>query len=204
MSAGRLYAYDDGDFQVWHTESQEIKINDESKLVLEEEFYFGDDAEDFYYQHYDIGCARGVTKNFEAGINYRQVYEKKRGDFKQENRPHINADLKWEWREFKLDDRSRLEYRHFNYQTDNWRYCNKFNVKFPWKFTKLEIQPYAADEIHVDLNDAALNRNRLYSGVGFNLTEKLKGEIYYLFQSSKSSGKWSDINVLGTKMKVSF
>lgn len=204
----RVYAYDDGDFQVWNTEVEEWKINDSSRIALEEEFRFADDANEFYYHHYDAGYSRDVNKNLTLGFNYRQVYEKKQahGKFKQENRPHINAILKCELFGFSLDDRNRLEYRHFNYQTDSFRYRNKFTVKFPWKLTKLEIQPYLADEIFLNLNGIDFNRNRFFSGIGFTIFKNLRGEIYYMLQRSKSSGTcvWSDTNVLGTKFKLVF
>ncbi len=204
MAAGTAYAFDDGDFQVWHTENQEFKVNKESKLTLEEEFRFGDDASDFFYQHYDAGFVYTLNKNLDLGINYRQVYEKKKGEFEAENRPYVNAVLKFDLRGFKLDDRNRFEYRHFDYQGDDWRYRNKVTLKFPWKFTKLDIQPYLSDEVFVDLNKGILNRNRFYSGFGFNLTKNLKADIYYLLQSSKGLGGWTDANVFGTKLKISF
>ena len=202
----KAYAYDDGDFQVWHTENQEMKINKESKLTLEEEFRFGDNANDFYYHHYDIGFVRDLSKYLNLGIGYRHIYEKKSGKFKEEMEPYGMATLFWELVGFKFDSRSRLEYRHFDYQLDAWRYRNKFNMKFPWKFTKMQIQPFLADEIFLNLNGIDLNQNRFYSGLGFNLTKNIKGEIYYLLQSTKSSGTcvWTDINVLGTKFKVLF
>jgi hypothetical protein len=55
----------------------------------------------------------------------------------------------------------------------------------------------------VDLNEGTFNRNRLYSGFGLSLTKNLKGEIYYLLQSTKGSS-WADANVLGTKLKLLF
>ena len=192
----KVYAYDDGDFQIWNTENQEFKVNKESKITLEEEFRWGDDASDFYYHHYDAGFVYSLNKHLDIGINYRQVYEKKKGEFKEENRPHVNATLKYEFYGFKLDDRNRIEYRHFDYQTDTWRYRNKFAVKFPWKLTRFEIQPYVADEIFVELEDGSLSRNRVYSGLGFTITKNIKGEVYYLLQSSKSSSQWVDSNVL--------
>lgn len=199
-----VYAYDDGDFQVWNTENQEFKINKDSKITLEEEFRWGDDASEFYYQHYDAGFVYSLNKHLDLGVNYRQVYEKKKGDFKEENRPYINAILKYDFYGFKLDDRNRLEYRHFDYQADSWRYRNKFTVKFPWKFTRLEIQPYLADEIFLDFQNKAFSRNRFYSGFSMNLAKNLRAEIYYLLQSSKSGDNWVDANVLGTKLKLSF
>jgi hypothetical protein len=201
-------AYDDGDFQVWNTEVEEWKINDNSRLALEEEIRFADDASDFHYYHFDLGYAYDVNKYLTLGLNYRQVYDKKDANskFRQENRPHINAILKYTLAGFQLDDRNRLEYRHFGYQTDSFRYRNKFTVKFPWKFTPFKIQPYLADEIFIPLNGINLNRNRFYAGFGLTFFKNLKGELYYLLQTSKSSGTctWKNANVLGTKIKLVF
>jgi len=204
MACATAYGYDDGDFQVWHTEVQEKSLNKNTKLTLEEEFRFGDDASEFYYQHYDVGIAYGVNKNLDLGLNYRQVYEKKNGKFETENRPHINAILKWEMGDFKFEDRSRLQYRHFDYQSDLWQYRNKFTVKFPWKFSRIEIQPYISDEIFLDFRNKSFSRNRFYSGLSMNLTKNLKAEIYYLLQSSRGKSSWSEANVLGTKIKLAF
>ncbi|MDD4939552.1 MAG: DUF2490 domain-containing protein [Candidatus Omnitrophica bacterium] len=200
----KVYAYDDGDFQIWHTENQEFKINKGSKITLEEEFRWADDAGEFFYHHYDAGFVYSINKHLDLGANYRQVYEKKKGDFREENRPHLNAALKYDVYGFKIDDRNRIEYRHFEYQADAWRYRNKFTIKFPWKFTKLQIQPYLADEIFLDLQNKAFSRNRFYSGVGVNVTKNIKGEVFYLLQSSRSGKIWVDSNVLGTKLKILF
>ncbi|MCX5706486.1 MAG: DUF2490 domain-containing protein [Candidatus Omnitrophica bacterium] len=200
------YAYDDGDFQVWNIENQEFNLTKKSKLALEEEFRWGDNAHDFYYHHYDIGFIYDLNKYLNIGAGYRQVYEKKSGKFKEENEPYIMATLFAELAGWKFDSRNRLEYRHFDYQGDLWRYRNKLAARFPWKFTKLEIQPFLADEIFFNLNGLDLNQNRFFSGLGFSLFKNIKGEIYYMLQSIKSSGAciWSDANVLGTKLKVSF
>lgn len=199
-----VYAYDDGDFQVWNTDVEEFKIDKNSKIALEEEFRWGDNANDFYYHHYDAAIIYGVNKYFDVGLGYRQVYEKKSGDFKEENQPNLNAAVKWEFLGYKLEDRSRLEYRHFDYQTDSWQYRNKFTMKLPWKFTRIEIQPYLADEVFLNFDGTAFTKNRFFSGLGLNLTKNLKAEIYYLLQSSKSAHKWTDANVLGTKIKLLF
>ena len=198
------YAFDDGDFQIWHTENQDFKIKKDLKAALEEEFRFGDSAHSFYYHHYDIGLVYDLNKHLSLGVNYRQVYEKKGGKFREENRPHANAILKFDLSGFKLEDRNRIQYRHFDYQTDYWQYRNKLTVKFPLSLTQFEIQPFLADEIFIDLNDNGFSRNRFYSGFGFKIIKNLKGEIYYLLQSSKGSSKWTDANVFGTKLKIAF
>lgn len=47
--ANTVFAYDDGDFQVWNTETEEFKINQEAKIAFEQEFRWGGSAKEFYY-----------------------------------------------------------------------------------------------------------------------------------------------------------
>jgi len=199
-----VFAYDDGDFQIWNTDAEEFKVNKDLKIAFEEEFRWGNNASEFYYQHYDAGFFYNLKKWLNIGGGYRHIFELKKGKFKLENEPYVTATLLWDLLGLKFDDRNRLEYRHFDYQADTWRYRNKITVKLPWKFTKLEIQPYLADEVFLDFNNKTFSRNRFYSGFGMNLTKNLKAEIYYILQSTKSSGKWVDTNVLGTKLKIAF
>jgi len=206
IAAQKAYAYDNHDFQVWNTDTEEVKINTSSRLALEEEFRWGNNARDFYYQHYDLGIIHDLSKYLNIGAGYRQIWEKKNGAFKQENEPYGMATVFYDLDGFKLDSRSRLEYRHFDYQSDSWRYRNRFAVKFPWKFTEMQIQPYVADEIFIKLTGGDLTMNRLSAGLGFNITKNLKGEVYYMLQDTKNTdvGTWTDINVLGTNLKISF
>jgi hypothetical protein len=200
-----VYAYDDGDFQVWNTDVEEFKINDNSKMTIEEEFRWGDNIDEFYYHHYDAGFFYTLEKYLNIGGGYRYIYELKKGRFKPERAPYATATLLWDLKGFKFEDRNRMEYRNFQYQADSWRYRNKIAVKLPWKFTKIAIQPYLSDEIFVSFGGTnQFNQNRFSSGIGINLTKNVKAEAYYMLQAAKSSGKWTDTNVLGTKLKVAF
>lgn len=200
----KAFAFDNGDFQIWHTEDQDITINKRSKVALEEEFRFGDDASEFFYHHYDAGLGYEVNENLALSVNYRQIWELKGKVFQPEYRPHVNAVLKWDLWGFPCEDRNRFEYRIFDYQEDSVRYRNKFTVKWPWKFTKMEFRPYVSDELFADLSGAIVRKNRFYTGLGFSLLKNLKGEIFYLLQSDKKSGKWTVANILGTKIKIIF
>lgn len=203
----KCFAFDDGDFQYWNTENISWKIADNWKMTLEQEFRFGDDASDLYYRHTDLGATfSGEIEWLDIGLNYRQVFEEKSNDWKYENRPHLNATVQFNLGEFKFSDRSRFSYRNREDSDNFWQYRNKLTIKFPFKLTRLAIQPYLADEIFVSFDDEELNRNRLYSGFSLSLLKSLKGEIFYLWQRSKSSsnGKWTDCHVLGTKLKLSF
>ena len=200
------FAFQDGDFQLWNTESVDAKINDRLKFNAEEEFRFGDNVSELYYTHTDGGFVLKAADALDLGVNYRLIYEKNSaGKWKLENRPHVNATLKWSLYDFKFSDRSRIELRIRDGKDDDWRYRNKLTLKYPWKWTRLEIQPYTADEIFVDFQSGNLTRNRLYNGLSFKLFEHLKGDLFYLWQISRSDkAKWTGYNVLGIKLKVVF
>ena len=171
---------------------------------MEQEFRWGSSAKEFYYQHYDLGFFYNLGKYLNVGGGYRHVLSLSKGKFLVENEPYITATLLWDLAGFKFDDRNRLEYQHFDYKDDTWRYRNKISIKAPWKFTKFEIQPYLSDEIFILMDDGQrLNQNRISVGLGMTITKNLKAEIYYMFQSSKSL-KWTEANVLGTKLKLAF
>lgn len=205
LSASLANAYDDGDFQVWSTFNEEFKVNKEAKIGLEEEFRWADNANEFFYHHYDVGAAYSPKKWLSTGGGYRHIYELKSGKFKQENAPYITAGLLWNIKDFKFEDKHRFEYRHFDYQADAWRYRNKLTAVLPWEFTALRIKPYVSDEMLFSLSATnQLNQNRLSSGIALSLTENIKAETYYMLVTSKSRGKWTDANVLGAKVKVAF
>ena len=199
------FAYDDEDFQIWNTDLATWKVSKNWKISLEEEFYYGDNARELYYQHSDLGVIySGIAKWFDAGFNYRQVFEKREDDWKSENRIHFNGTLKWKILDLSFSDRSRFEYRIREDADDFWRYRNKLVLKIPLKMTKFKIQPYTAYEIFYDFNINALNKNCIYGGLILNITKNLKGEVYYARQSYDKEDKWAEANVLGINLKVSF
>jgi len=205
MVAGLVYAYDNHDFQIWNIDAEEAKINKDLKVALEEEFRWGDNSKEFYYHHYDAGLFYDLSKYLNVGGGYRRVFLKTKGKFRAEDEPYITATLFRNLAGFKFDDRSRLEYQYFDYQDDSFRYRNKLTVKLPWKFTKLQIQPFLSDEIFIRFDDSAhLNQNRFSCGLGMNLAKNLKTEIYYLLQNSRSVKKWPAVDVLGAKLKILF
>ncbi len=201
----KCFAFDDGDFQAWYAMNFSWKIKENWKFAWEKELRFGDDVRDHYYFHADLGVTySGFAKWLDVGIYYRQVFEEKSLNWTQEYQPHLDATLKFDIGEFKINNRGRLEFRNKKDSDFSLRYRNKFTVKFPFKLTRLKIQPYIADEIFADFDAGEMNRNRLYVGLVMDIVQNLKMELFYLWQTSKSSGNWDDLNILGTKLKFSF
>jgi len=205
LSVLEACAYSNGDFQVWNTDVEELKISDKAKLAFEEEFRWGKSARQFYLSHYDVGYFFDLSKYLNVGGGYRRVYSRSKDKFRSEDEAYLTATPSWEIVGFKFEDRSRLEYRYFDYQDDSWRYRNKLTVKAPWKFTKYAIQPYLSDEALIKLDDSwHMNENRFSAGLGATLTKNLKAELYFMLQNTKNKDKWPCANVLGTKVKLVF
>lgn len=204
-AVARAFAYDNGDFQVWHTENQEARIHKNVKVTTEQELRFGDAARELYYQHYDWGTSFGFDKRLDIGFNFRKVYEKKKDKWMEEDRPHINAVLKFDIWKIKFENRNRLEFRIFKYRDDHLRYRDKFTVKYPVKLFNVTVSPYAADEIFISSNATGFNENRIYSGFEIEITKNIKADISYLQKTNRvKDDKWLASNVLATKIKISF
>lgn len=198
------YAYEDGDFQIWHTEAQEFAVTKGWKIPIEEEWRFGNDASELYYQHYEIGAAYEAMKCLTVSGNYRQVWEGERGKMKPEYRPYIQATPRWDVWVFRFEDRNRLEYRIFDYKDDILRYRNKITIKLPVTLGKVECAPYVANEVFADLNGAIVRQNRFSAGLIVDIVNNVKAEVYYMVQDKKRSGKWTDAKILGLKLKAAF
>jgi hypothetical protein len=206
LISGVCFASDDGDFQYWNITDLSVDVNNDWKFTFQEELHFGESGRRLYYQHYEPGLTySGLAKWIDLGFNYRQAFERdSKGKWKREDQPNLNITLKGKLFGLDLSDRSRIEYRVLEDRKDVWRYRNKVTAKLPFELTELKLQPYVADEIFVPLDDVDINTNRLYAGVLFKLTKNMGCDLHYLWQSTRSNGGWTDINVVGTALKFSF
>lgn len=198
-------AYDRGDFQIWNTQVQEAKIHKSVKMVMEEEFRYGENAGELYYQHYDWAAVFAFHKTLDIGLSYRQVYERYKRKWREENEPSVNATFKFDLWKFKLENKNRLEYRHFRYKDDSIRYRNKSAIKYPLDVLGVKAAPYLADEVFISSDGKGFNEDRFFSGIEVKPMENLAADVYYLLKLNRISGdKWTGANVLGMKVKISF
>jgi hypothetical protein len=207
IASASAFAYKDGDWQYWNTESVTVKLTDKIDAYVEEEFRFGGDISEFYYQHSHLQLDFKITDWFTLAPAYRQVFEldTMKDNWFTEYRPMVNGTVKWKCENWDFSNRVRISYRMFDIDKDDvWRFRNKLTIKTPWKWTALKINPWVADEIFLEENQSGVYRNRLYAGVGLKLTEHIKGDVFYLWQASEKGSSWTDYNVIGTKLKIVF
>jgi len=184
-----------------------MKLNEDWKCTFTQELRLGDDGGNLYREHSDLGFTySGLADWIDIGANFRIIYEKDGHDeWRRENRPHLNVTLRGRLFDIPLSNRVRVEYRDRENKDDVWRCRNKVTAKLPFELTALKLKPYVAEEIYVTMNDDNIDRNRLYAGALFGLTKTVSADIFYMWQTSRSSsGNWNDLQVLGTGVKLRF
>lgn len=206
LTATACLGYEDEGFQWWTSAGASFKLADDWKGSFTEELRLGDDGGNLYYEHSDLGFTySGLADWVDLGFNFRLIYEKNgKDDWQRENRPHLNVTLKTKLLNLDVSNRARFEYRDRKDKDDVWRYRHKVTVKLPLELTALKLKPYLAEEFFITLNDDNVDKNRFYAGASATLTENIAADIYYMWQASRTSGGWSDINVLGTAFKFKF
>ncbi len=193
----------EGDWQAWYGMACSARSG-KWKLKVEDEIRAGDDLRLMYYNHLDFGLTRSMLSWLDLGASFRVIEEKKNGAWEVENRPYVDASLKWRLGGWDFNDRNRLEYRELENAPNRWRYRNKLTVYPPIAGLDGRIKPYAADEIYQDLSGKGFERNRVYLGSECRLTEWLKGDLYYLWQASYQGEEWVDVNIIGLKVEARF
>lgn len=192
-------------FELWHTEAQQIQVSRKITLALQQTFRFNDDGT-LYHQEYDFGFRKDLSQNWDWGLNYRLVYVKNDAEeLEEESRPQFLINWKHDHASYSIQDRNILEYRAHDHKPDSWRYRNKFTLSgLYFHGGHILFRPYAADEIFVDMTDWGFVRNRFYAGVYADIFKALTAEIYYLRQSTKIGSVWTQTNVAGSSIKLSF
>ena len=148
---------------------------------------------------------KGLSDWIDLGFNYKQGFIKGNdGHWIQENRPHVNITFYGRLGPLDFSDRSRFEFRDRENREDLWRYVYRLEVKLPLEFTRYKFRPYIADQVYLNLEGHTFEKNRIYSGVSFELTKNLESKIYYVWQSAKLDGQWIDLNALGFQIEILF
>ena len=203
---GSCFASYDKDFQFWSTVGVSFDVNKDWSAAVEEHLKFGNGAGHFFQHQTDLGFTyKSFADWIDIGLNYKQLFrEQSDGHWSRENRPHMNITFKGRWAALDFSDRSRFEYRDKEYGDDLWRYVNKFEVNLPFEFTRLKFHPYVADQVYINMDGSGFEKNRIYAGAAFELSEDIESELYYVHQWSEFLGRWQELSALGLQLNFRF
>ena len=198
------YAHAETDWVYKSKYGVSFPIIDKWEGSVKSEFRYKDDMSNHYYSYVDVGLTYDWLDWLEVSGNYRYITYESDDVWLRENRPHINAKLKWKLAGFKFSDNNRLEYRSRESKENVWRYRNKIKVEYPLKWSKLEISPYVYEEIFYDFTADERSKNRVEAGLSMKFIKNSKLYVAYQFDSTRSDSGWTDTNCLTTYLKISF
>jgi hypothetical protein len=161
----------------------------------------------FYYNHTDLKLAYSMTPWMDVFGGYRLVFQDPGDGFDNWNKFLPGVTLKTpEGSWGKLSLRSQFEFGLAPKDIDNtYELSEKLKYNTPWKWTKLEINPFVADEVFFDADRGMdFDKNRAFGGFDYKITQHLKGSVFYFYESAKGGGKWDDAHVIGTSLRFEF
>lgn len=177
------------------------------------------DAGEWYHQDYDIGVSYKVNDYLAIAPVFR-FYESRKtskhdgnGEWAKEYRPMLNVTLACKPGGWKIENRSRFEWRiHDNADSDAKnvvRYRNRLKVTAPWKWTELKITPYGSVEIFQDVHGekTALQNYEAALGLSAALTGWMSVDVYYMAEFKEDRAKHATphtANIIGAAVKFSF
>jgi hypothetical protein len=197
-------AAEENDWEFWNNYFFDWGLTDNWKAKVAVEFKFDDDMSNHYYNHVDAGVSGKLSEWFRFGVNYRHIEEDTGRSWNTEYRPSATGTFVWNWGNFSLSDRNRMEYRDREASSNTWRYRNRLMVRPPQKWTKFQIQPYFSGELLYQFDVSSWDQYRLAAGLSSRISQLFKMDIYYMLKSSESYDDWTNTNIFGLKLGLVF
>jgi len=147
-----------------------------------------------------------INKYVDVFTDYRLILQDKGKGFKDQSMLLEGFNLKYPEQKWgKINLRNRLEIGLNNDPTPTTYQINEFpKYNTPWKFTKFKINPFVADESFYDAqHNFSFIKNRIYGGVDWTITPKIKGATYY-YKEDVRSNPWVHSDVFVTQIKFEF
>ena len=206
-------------FQFWPSAGISWEANKDWTLNYREQLHLNDGGGTLYAGRSDIGVIyKPLADWLDIGFNYGIIYGvNKRARSANEDRISLSAIIRGKILNREFSDRLRIEYRDRDEKSDIWRFRNKVTLNRNFEAADSrglrllktgKINPYVADEIFVNLDGTGFSQNMVYLGFVMRLTEHTKTDVYYGFQSVKTTvnekEEWNNYNVIGIEWTYHF
>ena len=209
------YGYDE-DWRLRTSGGIAWEMNKDWTLSYREELRSYGMAEKLFQDRSDIGVLyKSFAEWLDVGVNFIIIHSENSSDkHTEENRPSLSAILRGKLLEHDISDRLRIEYRDRSNASDIWRFRNKVTLDSAYEGGDTrglrllgmgKIKPYVADEIFITLDGTGFSQNMVYLGFIMRLTDHTKTDVYYGFQTVKTTAEgWDNINVIGIEWTCCF
>jgi len=180
----------EADANVWTRFAVKYDLNSLTRIAIEEEFRFYDNASRLEQNHTEIGLSRELSKRWNGGAFYRYIYET---DFERQYSIGHRAWLQLEYQLFDTDinvyARTRLQttFKDVNTSSDgkvpDW--YNRYKLSAEYKTKGAQWIPDAGIEFWHYLNPSNnpfVNKLRLSLGLQYRYHKNMRLQVFYAYQ----------------------
>lgn len=193
------------DFRLWSRLAVKYDFSRYTRLTIEEEFRFYDNASRLEQNHTEIGVTHEITDRLEGGVFYRFIYEP------DPERFYSIGHRSWLQLEYRIIDRDiRVSVRNRTQATYE-NYFSSENGKIPEWYTRYKIGgeyqpkratwiPNASIEFWHILNpggQAYIDKYRASAGIQYRPGDRIRYELSYMVQQDLQQGNPGTDHILG-------
>lgn len=176
-------------------------------MMIEEEFRVGDNISKLFYVHTIVGIYYNPFSWLSIMPAYEQLFLRRRGldDWFPVYDPFLQVLFTKETGKWIFRNRSRFEYVMPDNGISNnfFLYRNLCLVVFPFRLTKLNIEPFFDEEVFFSSRDG-FDQFRLTGGFQTPILRELAIDLYYRYRGLKRQSGWVFHNIIGVNFAITF
>lgn len=179
-------------------------LNKDWFVISRSNLAFRRDNEQLFLGYTGASLGYQFNKEWSARAGFRQAYFKIGEDWREEQRPMLEAYYADVFNGFRFTSRSRAEFRYRDWTDDDTRLRQEFTLTAPWKFTPLEFKPYIANEIFYSTREQWIEANWFDLGLSFFPKDGVKMKVGYRLNRLRIQGDLTNRHTLVTGLNFFF
>ena len=199
---------ENGDFQVWNTDTINLQMGKKTFLKGETEFRYGRDGSKLYYKHYQGGIVFIRSSHTIIETSYRHIFLRVDHHWRKIYSPFLDLTFQAQSkRGWYIGNRNRIQYlihdKHLGSKR-RWLYRNRFEIILPHRVTRRKIAPYVANEFFWH-EARGISENRLEAGLKIPYHQRTQLNLAYMSRNLKNHKKnWIHQNVTWIHFSLHF
>jgi len=180
------------------------KLTEEWFLISRSNLASRQHYDDNFFGYTGLGLGYNLNENWSLRVGYRHAWIRPGDGWLEENRPYVETYYMGDWEGFRVTNRSRFEFRFFDYREDDVRFRNEIVVEAPWEFTPLKLKPYVEEEFFYSFNEDWIEANWIGAGLSWRPMPGVKLKLGYRWVHQRIGENWMNRNVIVTGVNVFF
>lgn len=204
MLAPPAWSSGDTDSGASHNLLVKISLDDDWFIVSRSNLASRNDFEDDFLAFTGAALGYQLDQRWSLRLGYRHVWFRPGPEWLEEDRPFIEAYFADRFAGFRVTNRSRAEFRYFDYREDDVRLRNEITVEAPWALGTPSLRPFLEEEFFYGVRAERFEANWLGAGIAWRPADGVKLKIGYRRNRFRVGDDWRDRDVLVTGINLFF